>query len=56
MSLTRGTFYKKRERGMSVKDIADALEEEEGVIERILTAVTNAGTLEVEKIYVCMKK
>lgn len=47
---------KKRERGMSVKDIADALEEEEGMIERILTAVTNAGTLEVEKIYVCMKK
>lgn len=47
---------KKYKRGMSVKDISDALEEEEGMIERILTAVTNAGTWEVEKIYACMKK
>lgn len=47
---------KKRERGMSITEIADALEEEEIVIERIFTAVQNAGTKETERIYMFMKK
>lgn len=46
---------KKRERGMSVEDIADALEEEEEMIERIIVAIMEAGTLETEKIYACME-
>lgn len=46
---------KKRERGMSVEEIADELEEEEEMIERIIVAIMEAGTLETEKIYACME-
>lgn len=45
---------KKRNRGMAVNEIADALEEEEEMIERIIVAIMKAGSLETEKVYACM--
>lgn len=42
---------KKRNRGMMVEEIADALEEEAVMIERILLAAAEAGSDEVEAIY-----
>ncbi|MCM1245717.1 MAG: hypothetical protein NC293_08765, partial [Roseburia sp.] len=42
---------KKRDRGMMIADIADALEEDDEMIERILLAADKAGSDEVEKIY-----
>lgn len=45
---------KKRDRGMIVEDIADALEEEEVMIERILLAAAEAGSDEPEEIYACL--
>lgn len=45
---------KKRNRKMPVDKIADALEEEEMMIERILLATAEAGSDEVEEIYACL--
>lgn len=45
---------KKRNRGMTVEDIADALEEEEVMIERILLAAAEAGSDEPQEIYECL--
>lgn len=42
---------KKRDRKLTAERIADALEEEEVVIERILLAAAKAGSDEVEEIY-----
>lgn len=45
---------KKRNRKMPVDKIADALEEEEMMIERILLAAAEAGSDEAEEIYACL--
>lgn len=45
---------KKRERKITVEEIADALEEEEVMIERILLAAAEAGSNAVEEIYACL--
>ncbi len=45
---------KKRGRGMMAEEIADALEEEAVMIERILLAAAEAGSDEVEAIYDCL--
>lgn len=45
---------KKRDRGMAVEDIADALEEEAVMIERILLAAAEAGSDEPGEIYACL--
>lgn len=45
---------KKRAKKMAVEDIADALEEDEGMIERILLAAAEAGSDDVEAIYACL--
>lgn len=45
---------KKRNRGMAVEDIADALEEEAVMIERILLAAAEAGSDEPGEIYACL--
>lgn len=45
---------KKRDRGMAVEEIADALEEDRGMIEQILLAAGEAGSDEAEVIYACL--
>ncbi|MCM1246628.1 MAG: hypothetical protein NC293_13380 [Roseburia sp.] len=45
---------KKRDRGMSVEDIADALEEDEEMIKQIMAAIGKAECLETEQVYACM--
>lgn len=45
---------KKRDRKITVKGIADALEEEEVMIQRILLAAAEAGSNVVEEIYACL--
>lgn len=46
---------KKRDKKITVEGIADALEEEEVMIERILLAAARAGSNEVQAIYACLQ-
>lgn len=55
LHLIRQTI-KKCEKGMSVGEIAEALEEEEGTIERIVMAIVITGSKDAEGIYKEMKK
>lgn len=45
---------KKRDRNITVEGIADALEEEEVMIQRILLAASEAGSDKVEEIFACL--
>ena len=45
---------KKRDRKITVEGIADALEEEEVMIQRILLAASEAGSDKVEEIFACL--
>lgn len=45
---------KKCNREIPVESIADALEEEEAMVERILLAAAEAGSDEAEEIYACL--
>ncbi len=45
---------KKRDRNITVEVIADALEEEEVMIQRILLAASEAGSDKVEEIFACL--
>lgn len=45
---------KKRDRNITMEEIADALEEEEVMIQRILLAASEAGSDKVEEIFACL--
>lgn len=46
-------IMKKQAKGMTTSEIADIFEEDEMMIERVLSAAAKAGSDEAEKIYDC---